>query len=361
MTIINARINFAALCISFLASVSTAYAQTAANSSFWYNDPTAICSHDGKYFCEKLDLIIPKLQNIQSTQANELSTATLCNGFYDDLLSDGKIQIVIAMGYLDAEDDGRYSSSYVGDLAQFYGLRAKLLQECQPGLGACGFKPDSKNFTKLKKTVDLPELGKRFDVEIVMSNSAISRRHVENVTTNAVAQKKKSEFTRNLLLNSIRAGKEVVLYIGHSRKGGGMDFFPGRRKGQSQASGRFDYSSYMKMLENGERIGVNLIPVLDALSEAASANRAPKIFGSFSCDSQKHFYDSLKKASPNTGLVLSDNVIATYDNVRSLMATVDSLSQLRCKSGFARSLKLAKMESDQIGEMKLFEVFKNRK
>jgi len=200
----------------------------------------------------------------------KMSLAEKCKSKMDKLYEDHKAVVDVFIGYNDNDNDTNNDSVMRAYLVD------RLYRACSPTVSEpCDFKGDPKNANHLIKTTSSGD-----EVIVNLSDSAYSNRDSTNrVNPNQVA---KSTATRNRFLNSIKNG-EAVFFIGHSRDGGGPDFAPPKLT----SSGHVDYDWY-----RNQKPGLK--DVLDNMSESH-----PEIFGSFSCDSIKHFAKPIREKNPN--------------------------------------------------------------
>lgn len=111
------------------------------------------------------------------------------------------------------------------------------------------------------------------------------------------AQSNRSAAVKAEFLNSFHTA-DIVFYNGHSRKGGGPDFFPPYSVMDTRSSEylQTDYSYYEDLKLRYELINT-----------VRGSSRAPKFIGLFSCDSKRHFYKQLNAAAANTNFIFNFN------------------------------------------------------
>ncbi len=185
------------------------------------------------------------------------------------LYKDNVANIHLFMGY---GDSGGKPPVTTDAIERAY-LIQKLYATC--GVEPCGFRAEPKNANNLSKS--LPG-GKKITVKLY--TSALSDRDDLNRKN-----PKQAEHTKwmNEKFKTTLASSEAVFYTGHSRDGGGPDFGPPLL----DANGHTDYAWYrkhkpgLKMIQNNMKKGT------------------PEIYGSFSCDSLKHFAAPIRKVNPD--------------------------------------------------------------
>jgi hypothetical protein len=185
------------------------------------------------------------------------------------LYRDQKATIDVFLGYSDTSQTPATTTNMV-DRAY---LVQKLYQTC--GSEPCGFRADPANADLIKKTK--PDGN---EVIVQIHSSALSDR--DDLNRKNPDQKKKTE-AMNARFKSALKSNEAVFYIGHSRAGGGPDFGPP----QTLPDGHTDYDWYQK-----HRPGLKMI-------EESMSPGQPDFYGSFSCDSLKHFTTPIRKVNPD--------------------------------------------------------------
>jgi len=198
----------------------------------------------------------------------------LCKKFYGNLLDDNRIDMLIVFGYKDSRPH-----RFVGDRHERLILVQNLMRDCtleEPFL--CGFsrsEDDANHFYRKLKW----KISKRvINIQLDILDSSVGPDDQEN--RKDAYQQKKSQFTQSVFRNSFNQ-YEVVFYNGHSRAGGGPDFFPPTL----QAVGdNIDFTFYKKYQPGFKDILDNL----DKKSKTIS-------FGLFSCASSKYFSKKIKE------------------------------------------------------------------
>jgi hypothetical protein len=121
------------------------------------------------------------------------------------------------------------------------------------------------------------------------------------------------------------ATSDAVIVTGHSRGGGGPDFFPARRL----LNGHINYAWYR---HNRPGFG-RLLATLDK-----HPDHQPMVIGLISCDTKNHFYRDLKPHAKGTGFVFSNAEALWVDELNATVGTLNSLLGEKCKEAFTRNI-----------------------
>lgn len=200
---------------------------------------------------------------------SSMSRLQKCQEKMRRLYKDNVANIHLFMGYGDAGGKPPVAT----DAIERAYLVQKLYAVC--GVEPCGFRADPKNANHLSKS--LPE-GKKIVVKIY--TSALSDRDDLNRKN-----PKQAEHTKwmNEKFKTTLGSSEAVFYMGHSRDGGGPDFGPP----VLDANGHTNYAWYRKHKPGLKMIQENM------------KKGTPELYGSFSCDSLKHFAAPIRKVNPD--------------------------------------------------------------
>jgi hypothetical protein len=192
-----------------------------------------------------------------------------CQEKMNRLYRDGVANIDLFMGY---GDSGGQPPVATDAIERAY-LVQKLYSKC--GAEPCGFRADPKNANLLGKSL---AGGKKIAVKI--HSSALSDRDDLNRKNPKQAEHTKA---MNEKFKKALSSSETVFYMGHSRDGGGPDFGPP----VLDAKGHTDYAWYRKHKPGLKMIQENM------------RKGQPELYGSFSCDSLKHFAAPVRKVNPD--------------------------------------------------------------
>lgn len=327
-----------------------AYGEKISAPKGWQDDPNYICSKLTPAYCKNTAMLKTRLQKINSENKGKY-----CAKEYKPMFADQKLSVVIALGYSDGMLDDA-TEPFAFDYGDGLGLRATLLQPCEKGVSICGFVSSPLKPNVLEKRGLLAPDGTKYDVELFLSATAVSPKNVDNVNKYADAQNARSTWMQNIFDAALGAGNDVVLYAGHSRYGGGMDFYPRVKKSNLPRGFTFRKKAEYFTELNGEHIGKRFVSVLDKLKNAQKIGKAPKLFGSLSCNSKEHFYEKLKSTLPNSGFILSTDDMGTNDDTLSTIVALNSVMEMSCADTFAKGFKAAHF-SKYAGMLKVFDFF----
>jgi hypothetical protein len=125
---------------------------------------------------------------------------------------------------------------------------------------------------------------------------------------------------------------DVVFYDGHSRNGGGPDFFAPRLT----KAGTVDFSFY-------EKNTPGLSKVVRYLKLARHREGKPQLLGLFSCSSSDHFKKEILAANDKVGgqlgLISSTQLLYYMDAIKSLGKALDAVLTQKCEAAFQTSLR----------------------
>lgn len=238
-----------------------------------------------------------------------------------------RVKVTIALGYFDgfhAEDLKYENENYGRHVAVDPFLRgavdAVLTRDCGgQRLQVCGFE--------LKAINDVEATYMRGGVdgliqEIRVLSGAIDPRY--KVTTGALAaeQKKRSARAAAAFSKSF-LDSDLVVYVGHSRLGGGPDFEPPRLK-----NNKVDYASYQTDRPGARR----------TLRAVKDPNRRTRAFALLSCDSTDHFLGEIRKASPDLQLATMKGAIKSEDQMAAGLLAVDLFLRQGSLNGYKKFL-----------------------
>lgn len=223
-----------------------------------------------------------------------------------------RVQVTLALGYFDgnAKNDFRYEGRNYGRHAAVDPfLRAAveqvLTRDCKnKRLQLCGFE--------LLSTNDVESFYRRegdggIIQELRVLSGAYSPYHEENIGRDSKDQLRRSERAEQAFMNAFRSS-EAVVYVGHSRKGGGPDFRPPRLK-----NNEVDYASYAKDRPGAKR----------TLNAVKDRNRRTRSLALLSCDSTEWFLGEVRKAGPDLELATVKGDLRAEELVAAALANVE--------------------------------------
>lgn len=282
---------------------------------------------------------LSKLASVETLTVKQTSGAeqARCEEFYSEINQKRSIKIIMGVGYYDDSEGQPFSFKYNDDvtgqlMTQDFGMNATIdiayvrmyskmfTRPCEGNLAVCGFKQTSSGV--FQKTVKNPA-GKKVEVTLEMKNSSVTPETPLNVGAQAAAQQAKTDATTRWFFGSIPSA-DLVIYNGHSRKGGGPDFGPPKLL----SSLHVNYPYYAKNE-----------PGLTRLLSALQAPRKPKALMMMSCNSTLLFANRIAKVAPLTSFAGTDEVIPGDIPTKGALAGIDSLLRFQCENGFNQALQ----------------------
>lgn len=238
-----------------------------------------------------------------------------CESEYAPLYDKGSVRIAVFAGYSD-DDYG-----YVTDQAAIRALSENLVLPCgDKEIAICGFQALDSQGMKLRKDVNYN--GRTVRVELDLHYSSISAKDAENV--GRTAQQERSERKREAFKQALQTA-DVILYDGHSRDGGGPDFFPPKRF----ANGHVDYSWYHRNK-----------PGLKDLKEGLKKREgSPFYIGIFACLTKRWFGHHLEALAPEARLALTTELVDETQTYRAMLTGLDGILNRRCEKGVKARLR----------------------
>ncbi len=198
------------------------------------------------------------------------------------------IDIRIAFGYKDTRP-----TRFVGDRYERLYLIQDFIRPCKRAKNLiCGFSRDETDGDSLWRAFTLAN-SKVVNVRVKMTPSSVGPD--DELNRQNPYQNVQSLISENNLVSGLNSAG-VVFYIGHSRDGGGPDFFPPK----IIESKDVDYPWY-----RANKPGIK--KVLDAIS--ASKDTQPQVFGMMSCLSEKHFESSIHELTKRVRFVSTHKLV----------------------------------------------------
>jgi hypothetical protein len=283
----------------------------------------------------------PSCMDCGATTADSVfDSRTPCRRAWENFYSKPEIDMRIAFGYLDAFQTTE-------DRIQAAALIERLTKPCEPGVAACGFSRDPDDMELLTKNVVGPN-GRTHRVKLRLSTSSHSNSETRN-RRETLDQKIQSLRAEDNFYSGLREA-DFLLYVGHARQGGGPDFSPS----VLNSGRRTDFDYYRR-----ERPGYNRL--LTELQAAQLSGRAPKILGMFACDSARFFGDGLRRAAPQTGLMLMGPNAYFESNMAQTFLAIDSTLAMRCEEDFDGALSTFNEYAGRpVSPLRLQNFFRNR-
>ncbi len=240
-----------------------------------------------------------------------------CIHRYKQLFSEPELKVSVFFGYKDARPQ-----RYVGDRYE----RARLVQKVTRKCGRddlCGFERSPDDANLFYKNITLPwGSEKRVILEIADSSVAAD----DQANRNNPFQHFKSAKTREAFHKALTSS-HVIFYNGHSRAGGGPDFYPPK----INSTGKVLYTEYREQQQG-------FMDVLEVMGRESLKSRA-QLLGLFSCKSSQHFTNELKKERPDLALISSPSLIYYQDALENTAQALSALLRQECQDDFQRRLK----------------------
>lgn len=215
------------------------------------------------------------------------------------------INISIAIGYND-----QTKGEFVWDNYYYALFLKKLTQRCESQFHtACDFsllsnKAESHTAILEKEIWGNKKLVLKIFKAAITNDNSINKKNPEQQEQSLSAEKKFHEsFT----------SAQFIFYLGHSRNGGGPDFFPA----VLLPNGRPNYSEY-----NAKKI--KTIQMTSHLRKLPLESR-PLFFGLLGCDSRLHFYRRLREVLPNSTLMTSRKGIFSIEFYEGVLTLINGL------------------------------------
>lgn len=223
-----------------------------------------------------------------------------------------RVKITIAIGYFDGyhKKDFVYENrSYGRHVPVDPWLRAMterlVSEDCRGRNQLCGFERTGDNgvesFYRRAGRDGIIQ-----DLRVI--SAALSTDHVTNTRREAELQRARSAAAESAFHRSL-GDSDLVIYVGHSRMGGGPDFYPARLN----ASGDVNYPSYQS-----ERRGIKSLT--QALRRQSGKNGGLAIL---SCDSTDLFLRDLQTAAPSRQILTVRGIVSSEDLLGGALAAGD--------------------------------------
>lgn len=223
-----------------------------------------------------------------------------------------KMRIMFAIGYFDGYHDKPliYRDENYGRHANVDPwLRIavdKIITRSCAGQGnsqLCGFELESTNGMESVYTREGYDSTIQ-EIHLVSAGETTSYDENSTSSTQGEASRQAARLFAQSFDNS-----DLVIYVGHSRAGGGPDFFMPRLNN----AGHVDYDSYLRRRE-GERM------VVEALRKPSRRARALALM---SCDSSDHFLGSIRRNAPDMQVATINGVIGQEYQLNGGLAALD--------------------------------------
>jgi hypothetical protein len=242
-----------------------------------------------------------------------------CVPRYKKLYGDSELKISVFFGYKDSRPQ-----RFVGDRYERSQLVQRVLRKCSKGVPQpCGFQRDPEDLNRFYREIKTP-WGQVKSVILTVMDSSLSADDQYN--RRASLQEWKSKDTKRAFHDAL-INSHVVLYNGHSRTGGGPDFYPP----QINSKGKVLYEHY-RTAQQG------FMDMLEVLGRGALLARS-QLVGLFSCQSSHYFTEAVRKERPGMALIGSSSLIYYKDALENTAETIGALLDMECRENFRRRLK----------------------
>jgi hypothetical protein len=288
-------------------------------------------------------LYIPYLDKI-ATVPDDRDRSRICDDMYSKVLAKREISIVFGLGYYDSSEGGAPTYSYGDgsqsgmndtiDIAYKSMYRQLFTRKCSHQLRLCGMKETADG--RFEKDVKSPQ-GEKVHVILEMRNSSLTHDHQTNVGPRLAEQMAKSDATTRWFFGSIPSA-DVVVYNGHSRKGGGPDFSPPKLLSNAHVN----YPWYQRQTP-----GLNKL--LQALEEPAK----PSVLLLMSCNSKELFERKVSAVAPHTAFSGTKAVIPGDIATKGALGGIDSFLRFQCQDGYTREMNVTDDLARQLDPLKI--------
>lgn len=245
-----------------------------------------------------------------------VATEKRCPDTYAKLFASDTVDFLVSFGYKDARP-----SRFVGDRYERAAFVYGLTSPCPKNFHACDFTADPKDAEIFTKRIVGPD-GRQRTLRIRVISASAGPDDDENRLDSFqkwLSRHAQKQFEDGLVRSP------MVFYNGHSRAGGGPDFFPPKltRKGNE-----IDFSWYQSNQ-----------PGMKSLLQALKAKDSElKLLGLYSCVSTQHFTQEIHSAKPNLAVISSGELLYYADALRNLSGTISAISGMWCENEFGSAI-----------------------
>ena len=243
-----------------------------------------------------------------------------CQKFYSELFLKDEISVNLAFGF----ENTNLKDDFAKDKIRKNLVIEKLTSKCD-------LQSNSNKICDFQRTDDEDVLVKQLRLEngtskkmTINLKSPMKFKSMSEVYANIDEQNKESEKIKDFFENSIESA-DIAFYLGHSRIGGGPDFFPP----VTDSSGHVNYE-YYKTNQGG------IDSLLEKLKNRKSRNL--KVLGIFSCDSDKHFASKISKIAPELNLITTKRVINHVEGLLGALSSLNSILNGYCQNGIINQM-----------------------
>lgn len=276
-------------------------------------------------------------QNCRHEQC-EGPTSRTCETYYQRMERDGVLDVRVAFGYMDVSMGEPYV--YAGrDLGQSpaldrpaaRALRELLTTSCTwSRTEACGFTQRADDESVLEKIVRRRN-GAQVLVRLRVTHASASLDHHDNLGSLRQLQSQLTALSNESFFGGLHQA-DALLYLGHARNGGGPDFTPVVLA--PAAPGKLRKPNYAGHYL-ARKPGLNRM-----LQELRASAQRPAMISLLACSSDRHFTASLRRASPDTSLITTGDLIYYDEILNAALGNIEALVRGSCGDEFRRNLQL---------------------
>ena len=239
-----------------------------------------------------------------------------CHQMYSELYNDNTLRVSIFLGVMNTTNNNCIDPPAKQALTEY------LIKDCSSDFFACGFtKTSDEPITLQKKTDDSK------NIIINIHDSSASESVKINTVDLASEQQIKSDKTTNLFFESIK-NNDIIFYLGHSRYGTGPGFY------LLPFFSKKWLSTYIQE------------PIKSAMVRNFNQTSwKPKLFGLFSCSSERFYAKELRNIAPDMALIVSTGITDYYSNITEAVGILNSIFGDICLSKANGILKNNKTNS----------------
>ncbi len=237
------------------------------------------------------------------TPAVEPVPVVSCNAVVKKIADKAVVEIVYVFGYKDSRP-----AKFVYDKYERINFLSRLQGPCGKNQLLCEFQRSDGDAFIFSKSIG----EKKIFIKVI--GSSVTENDEEN--RNMKYQDWLSLRARNELHWGLQRA-DVVFYNGHSRSGGGPDFFvPKLRKDQ-----HIDYDYYLTAR-------THFVQIVETLRKA---KKKSKVFGIFSCKADEHFAQVLVKENPDILFVAARKLISYYEALNESEQALEAILHGKCE------------------------------
>ncbi len=266
------------------------------------------------------------------------SVSQTCESYYQRMERDGVLDVRVAFGYMDVsmgepyEYNGRdLGQSPAIDRPAALAMRELLTTSCAwSRTEACGFTARADDPSVLEKYVQRRS-GHQVLVRLRVTHASASISHDDNLGSLRQFQEQLTAQSNESFFGGLHQA-DALLYLGHARNGGGPDFTPVVLA--PAAPGKLRKPNYGGHYQ-ARRPGLTRM-----LQELRASQQRPAMITLLACSSDRHFTASVRRASPDTALITTGDLIYYDEILNAALGNIEALVRGSCGDEFRRNLQL---------------------